>query len=97
MCGADGAQSGLVEHTTGVSRARTVREAWHEPVCAVSECEERRRGSQMLQASSSTAAIPSAITANAMESYSSQISMMPSNLPIVGTMATHVFAGKIIH
>ena len=51
----------------------------------------------MLQASSSTAAIPSAITANAMESYSSQISMMPSNLPIVGTMATHVFAGKVIH
>jgi hypothetical protein len=32
-----------------------------------------------------------------MESYSSHISMMPSNLPIVGTMATHVFADKIIH
>ena len=51
----------------------------------------------MLQASSSTSAIPSAITASAMGSYSSQVSMMPSNLPIVGTMATHVFAGKIIH
>ena len=56
-----------------------------------------RNTSQMLQASSSTSAIPSAITASAMGSYSSQVSMMPSNLPIVGTMAAHVFAGKIIH